>query len=301
MLSSKFKIVLVMCVLLFVSCSSSSEGVMEKEVPEEVMGGTKTPNPEPDEEIVVSKEWSLIFEENFDTNFEKWNIWKGGAFNNEIQLYQESQSTIKDGFLTIKAVRKNVSGPTNIFESTPKNFQYVSGRLESKEQFGPSNVNGEREYRIMASIKMPPGKGMWPAFWTYADPWPTQGEIDIIEARGNEPRKFQSNLFYGVKDGVKLTRDKYTKKTYNLAVDITKDFHQYEVIWKADKLIIKFDDRVLHTYIADSKNFIRSFFNKKHQIVLNLAVGGAFFKGVDPATFVDSSEMVVDWVKVYKK
>jgi hypothetical protein len=28
-------------------------------------------------------------------------------------------------------------------------------------------------------------------------PWPTQGEIDILEARGQEDMKYQTNYFYG--------------------------------------------------------------------------------------------------------
>ena len=133
---------------------------------------------------VPASEWNLVFEENFDSDFAQWNVWEGGAFNEEIQRYTGSQMSISSGLLTINAIRQANSGPTNPWDGSTKQFEYLSGRIESKMLFGPSAAEGEREYRFVARIKLPSGYGMWPAFWTYGDPWPTQGEIDILEARG---------------------------------------------------------------------------------------------------------------------
>ena len=142
---------------------------------------------------------------------------------------------------------------------------------------------------------------MWPAFWSYGDPWPTKGEIDILEARGNQPMSFQSNIFYGNEPNVVLTQNIDTEKVYNLNIDLTDDFHIYELIWSANKLEIRFDDETLHTYSANSKNYIASFFGKKQQIVLNIAVGGDFFHGANSSNFTNNAIMEVDWVKVYQR
>ena len=153
----------------------------------------------------------------------------------------------------------------------------------------------------MASIKMPAGNGMWPAFWSYGDPWPTQGEIDIIEARGNLPMEFSSNIFYGSQPNIPLTSNDNTVVEHELDVDITADFHTYELIWTANSLEIKFDGDTLHRYSANSQNFIASLFGKKQQLVLNTAVGGFFFPNASSSSFIDNSEMQVDWVRVYSR
>ena len=243
----------------------------------------------------------MVWEENFDSDLSQWNIWNSGAFNNEVQFYRPEQLEVQDGILTINVQRETITGPNNPFDSSPKEFQYVSGRIESKTTFGPSGVSGETEYRFMANIKMPPGFGMWPAFWSYGDPWPTMGEIDIIEARGNPPMEFSSNIFFGTEPGVPLTNNDNTVVEYEVEVDITSDFHTYELIWKARNLEIWFDGELLHRYTANSQNFIANLFGRKQQIVLNTAVGGFFFPNSAPSSFVDSSEMQVDWVRVYKR
>ncbi|KAF8911769.1 laminarinase [Mucidula mucida] len=49
-----------------------------------------------------------------------------------------------------------------------------SVRLKSNKAF----TNGVAIFNIR---HMPQGCGTWPAVWTFGDPWPTQGEIDILE------------------------------------------------------------------------------------------------------------------------
>ncbi|KAF8544387.1 concanavalin A-like lectin/glucanase domain-containing protein [Trichophaea hybrida] len=49
-----------------------------------------------------------------------------------------------------------------------------SVRLESKERY-------TKGLFILDVDHIPYSCGVWPAFWTYAHPWPSEGEIDIIE------------------------------------------------------------------------------------------------------------------------
>lgn len=258
------------------------------------------PNANPEEEQPTTADgWSLIFEDEFDGNLGDWNIWEGGAYNEEIQMYQLEQLSLNDGILRIDAKREAVSGPTTNVDATTKNFEYVSGRIESRRTFGPSANTGEREYRFMARVKLPNGHGMWPAFWTYGDPWPTQGEIDIFEARGGEPEKFLSNLFYGENEGQNQNYD--TEANHDMGIDLTADFHTYEMIWKADEIDILFDDEHLHTWKSNAGNNINKFFGKKQKVVFNIAVGGWIFTDRFSSNYADSAFMEVDWVRVYKK
>lgn len=286
----KINLPLTICLLLFLACSDSEPAAV-KETEEEM---------EP--EVVEEKgEWNLVFEEEFDADFSAWSVWNSGAYNNEIQLYRPEQLTIEEGILTISTQREAVTGDTDPFNTTQKNFEYVSGRIETKETYGPSEVSGETDYRFVARIQLPEGNGMWPAFWSTSDPWPTNGEIDILEARGNEPMKYQSNIFYGTVANMPISKNEDTEKEHHVNVDLTHDFHSYELIWTKGSLEIKFDDQLLYTYNANSKNYIASFFGKKHHIILNNAVGGAFFNNASSANFTDNAIMKVDWVRVYKR
>lgn len=279
--------------VFLISCSSS-----DKEVRSTISDNTTINIPTNTD---VPTDWMLVWEEEFDTNLDDWEVWNSGAFNEEIQLYKPENIKLEDGLLKISAVREDINGTTNPYDNTPKDFEYTSGRLETKQTFGPTNISGQRSYRIISRIKLPKGNGMWPAFWTTADPWPTKGEIDILEARGNNPTKFQSNIFYGPNPSQPVTKSEDTEKKYDPEIDLTNSFHNYELIWNEDTLQIVFDGEVLHTYIADNKNFIGDIFGSQHNIILNLAVGGVFFSDKNSENYSDTGSMEVDWVKVYRK
>ena len=121
---------------------------------------------------LTSTGWTKKFEDNFTANLNQWNVWTGGAFNNELQHYQPSNLSVANGILTIDAKRENVTGPTTPFDATPKSFEFTSGRIETKTHFSSSNTTPR--VRMIARVKLPTGYGMWPAFWSYGDPWPTQ-------------------------------------------------------------------------------------------------------------------------------
>jgi beta-glucanase (GH16 family) len=273
--------------LLFLSCKKEKEPTMV------IPGVAATPK--------VGTDWELVFDDNFERDLSKWKVWNSGAFNNELQLYRPQQVSITNGILTISAQREAVTGPTFPFDQTPKAFEYVSGRMETINQYGPTSADNESEYRFIAKIKLPKGNGMWPAFWSTSDPWPTNGEIDILEARGNAPTKYQSNIFYGPTANTPVTKNADTEKIHTIPVDFTEDFHTYELIWRAKSLEFKFDDVKIYTYTADSKNYIEQFFGRKHHLILNLAVGGVFFSDKNSANFANNGIMQIDWVRVYKR
>ena len=282
---------------LMVACCSSSDP--EDPAPQAPQS-ENPPSDNPDEGNSGEEGvWNLVFEEEFESGFAQWNVWDGGAFNEEIQLYRREQMQIADGLLEISIQREDITGPTRPDDSTPKNFEYVSGRIESKTQFAPTNSDGEREYRFVARIKLPAGHGMWPAFWTYGDPWPTQGEIDILEFRGGEPTEYISNIFYGPDPGININSN--TVVEHLIGENLTADFHLYEMIWRSNGIDIYFDEELIHSYRANGSNNISRFFGRRQKVVLNTAVGGLFFQDRNSANYADSATMQVDWVRVYKR
>ena len=246
-----------------------------------------------DEASLTSTGWTRVFNDDFLTaDYSNWNIWKGGAFNKELQYYQAANlSVTNNNFLNIIAKKETVTGATTAFDPTPKKFNYTSARLESKVLYSSSSATPK--VRMVARIKLPSGYGMWPAFWSYGDPWPTQGEIDILEARGQESTKYQTNYFYGTAVNTNLVQNATTVITSS--VSLQSYWHVYELIWEQNKLTFLLDGQVV-----DSKtgSFVSSLYGKQEKIVLNLAVGGNFFTSLVASKIVPGT-MQVDWVKVF--
>jgi beta-glucanase (GH16 family) len=284
---------------VFISgCKKNSN--TEEAIVGEIVTGKPTPPPPPvhgvcdydiNEAAITAAGWTKTFEDLFSTNLNSWNIWYGGAFNNELQLYQAPNLSVTNGNLVIAARQETVSGPTTPFDPTPKTFNYTSGRIESKTNFSASTSSPS--VRMMARIKLPSGYGMWPAFWSYGDPWPTQGEIDILEARGQEDFKYQTNYFYGRTANRNLVRGAEGFVTTD--VSLQSCYHVYEMIWSQNDLKFYFDGVLVKT---NSGSYVPSLFGKTERITLNLAVGGLFFSNFNPA-LIQTGTMYVDWVKVF--
>ena len=244
-----------------------------------------------DETTLTSAGWIKTFGDDFTTDLSKWNSWYGGAYNNELQLYQAANVQVSNGNLVISAKKETVSGPTTPSDPTTKSFDYTSGRIESKTNVSASTA--APKVRIIARIKLPSGYGMWPAFWSYGDPWPTQGEIDILEARGQEDNKYQTNYFYGKATNRNLVRGAEGFVTAD--VSLQSCYHVYELIWSQSSLQFYFDGQLVKT---NTGGYVSSLFGKTERITFNLAVGGNFFSNFNPS-LIQTGTMYVDWVKVF--
>ena len=278
---------IVVCMLLLLSgCrreSIKSESVASKQLNNGSVASSLVISPatavcnfDLDETTLTSKGWIKTFEDNFNTpDFSKWNIWTGGAYNNELQFYQPSNLQITGGALQINAKRETVTGATNPYDATLKTFNYTSGRMECKTAFLAS-VNTPR-VRVVARIKLPKGYGMWSAFWSVGRNWPTEGEIDFLEARGQDSTKYETNYFYGTTPGINLVSN--ATGYINANMDLTTCYHVYGMELSKDELTTYLDGQVVETKTSNSASgaYIRDLFNKSQYITLNLAVGGDFF------------------------
>jgi len=290
------------CAALFLVITSGCKKNVETKdgVSEEIATARPTPPAPPvhgvcdydiNESAITSAGWTKTFEDNFSNDLSSWNTWYGGAFNNELQLYQASNLSLSNSNLVISARQETATGPTTPFDATPKTFNYTSGRIESKTNFSASASSPS--VRMMARIKLPSGYGMWPAFWSYGDPWPTQGEIDILEARGQEDFKYQTNYFYGRTANRNLVRGAEGFVTTD--VSLQSCYHVYEMIWSQNDLKFYFDGVLVKT---NSGSYVPNLFGKTERITLNLAVGGLFFSNLNPS-LIQTGTMYVDWVKVF--
>lgn len=174
------------------------------------------------------------------------------------------------------------------------NRGYTSARLKTlgRKQF--------RYGRFEARMKMPTGKGLWPAFWLLGANfpsvgWPRSGEIDIMEYRGQEPSIVHGSIHGpGYSGGAAITR-KYTLADGRLDTD----FHVYRVDWSPRDIRFYLDDTLYHV-VAKGDQPGDWVFDHEFFILLNLAVGGNFI-GAPNASTVFPQTLLVDWVRVYQE
>ncbi|MDQ8151177.1 MAG: glycoside hydrolase family 16 protein [Gemmatimonadota bacterium] len=171
------------------------------------------------------------------------------------------------------------------------NRSYSSARLKTL---------GRRQFqygRFEARMKMPTGRGLWPAFWLLGADfpvvgWPRSGEIDIMEYRGQEPSVVLASVHGpGYSGGASLTR-RYTLPSGRL----DDGFHVYRADWTPREIRFYLDDRLYHV-VAKGDQPGPWVYDHEFFIILNLAVGGGFVGPPDASTTFPQS-LTVDWVRV---
>jgi beta-glucanase (GH16 family) len=223
----------------------------------------------------------------------KWSYDTGGNnANNELESYTSRRANVqqKKGHLIIKARREDFTGTDGVAR------HYTSARLRTSGLF--SQTYG----RFEARIKLPLGKGIWPAFWMLGDDidsvgWPKCGEIDIFENIG-EPSISYSTLHGPGYSGAHGISAKYALPDGE-AVDT--GFHRYAVEWTPNDIKFFLDDKlVAERTPADLPAGTKWVYDHPFFIILNVAVGGAW-PGDPDATTKFPQKMLVDYVRVYTR
>ena len=226
---------------------------------------TPTPAPSPASTLVWSDEFS-----GSSVSSKTWWVYPSGNGNDELAACKASNVTLNgQGQLVITATR--TSGG------------YTSGELASN----PTSTCGT----ISASIKIPAGQGLWPAFWALGADydsvgWPACGELDAMENLGSNTR-----VVYGSVHAPSY--DETTSTTS--AADLSAGFHTYSLTWTPYQVQMSLDGVVYATYMPN----MSSIFGKPFSVILDLAVGGSWPGNPSSATKFPAS-MVVDWVRAYQ-
>lgn len=245
-----------------------------------------------DEKQTVVSKTQLVLQDEFDvdgapnSNLWSYNIGTGsdGWGNNELQYYTDRPENIvvENGMLKITARQESYMGAG-----------FTSARILTKGKF-------EQKYgRFEARIKMPWGKGIWPAFWMLGSnidtvSWPDCGEIDIMEYLGHQP----TNVF-GTLHGPGYSGGEAVSKVYSLVNDrYDNDFHVFGVEWDENYINFYVDD-VLYNQIKAEDVPGDWVFNDSFFMILNMAVGGNY-PGSPNAETTFPQEMLVDYVRVYQ-
>ncbi len=236
--------------------------------------------------------WTLAWSDEFDRDGApdpaRWNPEVGMIRNAELQTYTKNRpenARIENGMLVIEARKEpyEKAGYTSASLTTSERQSFTYGRIEAR-------------------IKLPGGRGTWPAFWMLGDAiktvgWPACGEIDIMEHVGYDPDKVHCTVHTGAFNWPKGTQ---RGKALDTPAPFA-DFHVYAVEWTEQRMDFYFDRQVVFSFTNDGTGKASWPFDAPHYLILNLAIGGGWGgqKGVDDTIF--PCRMLVDYVRVYRK
>lgn len=208
-----------------------------------------------------------------------------GWGNHELQDYipgvsgTDTCALVSDG--TLKIIAKKKDG------------KVISARINSIQSW----TYGYFEARL----KLPKGKGTWPAFWMMPKDltsWPDDGEIDIMEEVGYDPNVIHSTVHCKAYNHSIGTQKAGQKKVATAQTD----FHIYALEWTEDYIKGFVDGECYFTFDNDKAGNKDTWpFNTPFYLKLNLAWGGDWggAQGIDESAIPATYE--IDYVRVFQK
>ncbi|UZJ55684.1 hypothetical protein CBS101457_005004 [Exobasidium rhododendri] len=288
--------------------------------------------------------YCLVFEDNFDgplnTSLWKQEISVGGFGNNEFTWTTSSPNNtwtedgnlyitptftsdiyggalLNDGlFVNLIADGTCTTPESNTHTNCQSRSNLTLGTIVPPIQSARINTNGTasiRYGRVEFRLRIPTGDWIWPAVWmmpensVYGD-WPSSGEIDIFESRGNQAVKKDQQYSNDMTSTLHVGYDSHsnlsTKFLKHLKVWrnwFNEEFHTFGLEWDEKGLWtwegnrnrrianVKFDkymiDRMTKQYDASgvfipspnpwvSSQSMAAPFDQKFFLIINVAVGG---------------------------
>ena len=244
-----------------------------------------------DPDIDTPEGYRLIWQDEFndsklstpDESLWWYETGASGWGNNEIQNYipgsknGETCAQVSNG--TLKIIAKKVGNEVySIRMNTVESWKY--GYFEAR-------------------LKLPTGKGTWPAFWMMPKnytAWPDDGEIDIMERLNNDSIAYQtvhSHYTYtlGIKDH---------PVSHSTGVIHPDRYNIFAVEMYPDSLSFYVNDVHTFTYPRIQTKEEGQFpFNQPFYLLIDMQLGGSWVGAVSPEDL--PVEMEVDWVRFYQR
>jgi beta-glucanase (GH16 family) len=258
--------------------------------------------------------WHLIWSDEFngangsapDPTIWTHDVGGDGWGNKELEYYTDGteNSVVQDGNLVITAQTTGASKYQCANDGAGGACQYTSARivsLPSKTATGFSATYG----RFEARMKVPLGKGLWPAFWLMGTNitsvnWPTCGEVDVMEILGSDTTTMYGSLHMDQTGG---TGEWSTGQTYKLpSGTFNAGFHVFAVEWKQGQIDFFVDSTKYETVVSSQlpSNATWELDGHPFFILLNLAVGSKdSWPGAPDLSTNFPAQLLVDYVRVY--
>jgi len=251
-----------------------------------------------------SPSYTLVWQDNFDgpagappdPNYWTFDVGGGGWGNAQLEFDTARPQNVSldgQGHLAITALKEAYQGR-----------DYTSARIVTRGLFEQSLGKYE------ARIRLPVGQGIWPAFWMLGANyesvgWPTCGEIDIMEERGQEPSVVNGSMHGpGYSGGRALTAPYVCQPCSNPpctpGCPFDTDFHVFAVQVETDRVTFAVDGSIYEQVTRDQQDAGTAWpFNQNFFLILNVAVGGTYVGAPDVTTTFPQT-MLVDYVRYYK-
>jgi beta-glucanase (GH16 family) len=183
-------------------------------------------------------------------------------------------------------IRADVSDPLK--SAHYWNYPYVSGLITTEDSF--SQTYG----RFVASLKLPQGKGLWPAFWLLPvdKSWPP--EMDALEFFGAPNANGEggnSEIHVGM---ISPTGAESRGAWAAVEADVTAGFHVYAIEVSPALITWSFDGKMVMQATTPAA------MNKPFYMICNLAVGGTW-PGLPDATTVFPAFLDVGFIRAYQR
>jgi beta-glucanase (GH16 family) len=246
--------------------------------------------------------WTLSWQDEFDgpagapLDTARWVAETGGGGwgNQEREFYTAGENAALDGagHLVITARQEPPNSTRTCWYGA---CRYTSARILTRSRFEPTYG------RFEASIRIPRGQGLWPAFWLLGADigtagWPGCGEIDVMENIGREPQ-----LVHGTMHGPGYSGGNGIGAQYTSSTPFADDFHVFAVEWESGAVRWYVDGKLYHQATPSSlPSGARWVFDHPFFMLLNVAVGGSWPGDPDGSTTFPQ-QMLVDYVRVYRR
>lgn len=277
---------------------------------------------------IANEDWELEWSDEFngtELDPEKWDYEIGIQSgedgksssptywgNNEKQYYTKEALTFEDGkmVITANAITDADRQKYNITDTTVK---YTSSRIRTVSEDGSNTLFATTYGRVEAMMELPEGNGYWPAFWMLPTnetidiygTWATSGELDIMEAVGQNNNYVNGTIHYG---SVWPNNVYHGGTHYFPEGQSTGGAHEYAIEWEPGEIRWYVDDVLYHVennWYAIAPGAAENYafpapFDEDFYILFNLAMSGNYVSNVEPGADELGKSMKVDYVRVWK-
>jgi beta-glucanase (GH16 family) len=238
--------------------------------------------------------WQLVFTDEFDgssLNTTRWHtcFWWATTTcaiepNAELELYHPDDVSVGDGVLRLRAQSRDMVGWDGALRHYTSGMVMTGGR---KGEIAPgfTFTYGYAEARV----KVPKGKGLWPAFWLLPASYRSRPEIDAMEILGDSTNVQHMNFHYLNADGTRSDAG----ATWT-GPDFSAGWHAFGVDWEPSA-IVWYVDGVERWRFTDAAVIP----HEPMYLLANLAVGGDW-PGAPDASTSFPSELDVDYIRVWQ-
>ena len=279
------KVFLILCALsLAIGCSRN-----EKD--DSASNQIEDPATRKNDEYLKKGGWRMVWNDEFNRD----DIFSTGIWSKiwgcptstadwcKTMSHDPSLFEIKDGNLIL--LGKPSSDPVK------DKSKYITGGVSTKDK--KYFQNGRLEIRC----KLEAHQGAWPAIWMVPDaPWPTGGEIDIVERLN-----YDAFVHHTVHSTYTQAGNKRTPKSSATAPINPNDYNIYAVELDTDEVRFYVNGEQTFSYarVPGKENLGQFPFNRPFMLRIDMQLGGSWVGEVKP--FTKPIRMYVDWVRFYQK